>query len=264
MIARGHAGIASKIQRRKHMSHEQLSIRTRDGDCPVHVFKPEGPGRWPAAIFYMDGLGIRPTLFQMGQRLADGGYVVLLPDLFYRAGPYAPLEPKKIFASGNLMGAIGHLFSTTNNRRAAEDTEAFLAYLDTRDDIVGSKIGTTGYCMGGGVSLTVAGTYPDRIAVAASFHGGNLATDSELSPHRLASKMQGRIYVAGADQDKSYPPEMAERLEKALSDAGVDHRCEIYPGALHGWTMADFPVYDEPAAERHWRALLALFSERLR
>lgn len=246
------------------MSHEQLSIRTRDGDCPVHVFKPEGPGRWPAAIFYMDGLGIRPTLFQMGQRLADGGYVVLLPDLFYRAGPYAPLEPKKIFASGNLMGAIGHLFSTTNNRRAAEDTEALLAHLDTRDDIAWTKIGTTGYCMGGGVSLTVAGTYPDRIAVAASFHGGNLATDSELSPHKLASKMQGRIYVAGADQDKSYPPEMAERLEKALSDAGVDHRCEIYPGALHGWTMADFPVYDEPAAERHWRELLALFSERLR
>ena len=246
------------------MSHEQLSIRTRDGDCPVHVFKPEGPGRWPAAIFYMDGLGIRPTLFQMGQRLADGGYDVLLPDLFYRAGPYAPLEPKKIFASGNLMGAIGHLFSTTNNRRAAEDTEALLAHLDTRDDIAWTKIGTTGYCMGGGVSLTVAGTYPDRIAVAASFHGGNLATDSELSPHKLASKMQGRIYVAGADQDKSYPPEMAERLEKALSDAGVDHRCEIYPGALHGWTMADFPVYDEPAAERHWRELLALFSEKLR
>ncbi len=245
------------------MSHEQLSIRTRDGDCPVHVFKPEGKGPWPAAIFYMDGLGIRPTLFEMGQRLADGGYVVLLPDLFYRAGPYEPLEPKKVFASGDVMGAIGHLFNSTDNRRAAQDTDAFLAYLDTRGDVAGDKIGTTGYCMGGAISLTAAGTYPDRIAAAASFHGGNLATDSELSPHRLVPNMKGRIYVAGADQDKSYPPEMATRLEKALDDAGVDHRCEIYPGALHGWTMVDFPVYNATAAERHWQELLTLFAERL-
>ncbi|HEY1382249.1 MAG TPA: dienelactone hydrolase family protein [Dongiaceae bacterium] len=245
------------------MSHEQLSIRSRDGNCPAHVFRPEGPGRWPAAIFYMDGLGIRPTLLRMGQRLADGGYVVLLPDLFYRAGPYAPLEPKKVFAAGNVREVLAHLFGSTDNRRAAEDTGAFLAYLDTRADVAGSKVGTTGYCMGGAVSLTAAGTYPDRIAAAASFHGGNLATDSELSPHRLASGMKGRIYVAGADRDNSYPPEMAERLQRALTDAGVEHRCEIYPGALHGWTMADFPVYDEPAAERHWRALLALFSDTL-
>ena len=90
------------------MSHEQISIRTRD--CPAHIFKPEGPGPWPAVIVYMDGLGIRPTLFEMGQKLADGGYVVLLPDLFYRAGPYAPLDPKQVFASGDVMGAIGHLF----------------------------------------------------------------------------------------------------------------------------------------------------------
>jgi carboxymethylenebutenolidase len=245
------------------MSHEQISIRTRAGECPAHVFKPAGQGPWPAAIFYMDGLGIRPTLFEMGQRLADGGYVVLLPDLFYRAGPYEPLEPKKVFASGDVMGAIGHLFHSTDNRRAVEDTEAFLSYLDTRGDVAGNKIGTTGYCMGGGISLTVAGTYPDRIAAAASFHGGNLATDSELSPHRLTPKIKGRIYVAGADKDNSYPLEMAKRLENALSDAGVDHRCEIYPGALHGWTMADFPVYDPPAAERHWRELSALFADRL-
>jgi len=245
------------------MDHEQLSIRTRDGDCPAHVFKREGSGPRPAVIFYMDGLGIRPTLFEMSQRLADGGYVVLLPDLYYRAGPYEPLEPKKIFASGDVMGAIGHLYSSTNNSRAAVDTESFLAYLDTRKDVAGRKVGTTGYCMGGGISLTVAGTYPDRIAAAASFHGGNLATDSELSPHRLAPKMKGRIYVAGADKDNSYPPAMADRLEKALSDAGIDHRCEVYPGALHGWTMADFPVYDAPAAERHWRELLTLFADRL-
>ncbi|MDB5393627.1 MAG: dienelactone hydrolase [Rhodospirillales bacterium] len=246
------------------MTNEQASIRTRDGECPAHVFTPEGGGPWPAAIFFMDGLGIRPTLFEMGQRLADAGYVVLLPDLFYRAGPYEPLEPKKVLATGDVRTALAHLFNSTDNRRAAEDTEAFLAWLDTRRDVAGSKVGTTGYCMGGAISLTVAGTYPDRIAAAASFHGGNLATDSEMSPHLLSPRMKGRIYVAGADQDESYPPEMAERLERALTDAGVDHRCEIYSGALHGWTMADFPVYNEAAAERHWRELLALFNDRLR
>jgi carboxymethylenebutenolidase len=245
------------------MSHEQLSIRTPDGACPAHVFKPEGSGPWPAAIFYMDGLGIRPTLFEMGQRLANGGYVVLLPDLFYRAGPYEPLEPKKVFAAGDVRAALAHLLASTDNRRAAEDTKAFLAHLDTRNDVTASRVGTTGYCMGGAISLTAAGTYPNRIAAAASFHGGNLATDSELSPHFLAPRINGRLYVAGADRDSSYPPEMAERLERALSDAGVNHRCEIYPGALHGWTMIDFPVYNEAAAERHWHELLALFVNRL-
>jgi carboxymethylenebutenolidase len=88
------------------MSHEQLSIRIRDGECPAHIFKPEGLGPWPAAIFYMDGLGIRRTLFEMGQRLANGGYVVLLPDLFYRAGSYEPLEPKEVFAAGVMTDAV--------------------------------------------------------------------------------------------------------------------------------------------------------------
>ncbi len=242
---------------------EQIDIRTRDGVCPASVFRPEGSGPWPAVIFYMDGLAIRPTLFDMGERLARLGYVVLLPDLFYRAGPYEALNPTTVFATGDARKAIGHLMATTNNEAAAQDTEAFLAYLDTRGDVAGKKVGTTGYCMGGGMSLTAAGTFPDRVAAAASFHGGNLASDSPMSPHLLAPKIKGVVYVAGADQDKSYPPEMAERLEKALADAKVDHRCEIYPGALHGWTMADFPVYNEAAAERHWHELAALFARTL-
>jgi carboxymethylenebutenolidase len=187
-----------------------------------------------------------------------------MPDLYYRAGRYEPLEPKKVFASGDVRGTIGHLLASTDNRRAGEDTESFLAYIDGRDDVAGTKVGTTGYCMGGAISLTAAGTYPDRIAAAASFHGGNLASDSDLSPHHLASQMAARVYVAGADHDDSYPPEMAARLERALSDADVDHRCEIYPEALHGWTMTDFPVYNEAAAERHWGELVTLFNETLR
>src|SRR6476619_8120857 len=101
------------------MPHEQLSIRTRDGACPTHVFTPGDRGRWPAVIFYMDGLGIRPTLLAMAQRLAEGGYVVLLPDLFYSAGPYEPLEAHKVFAGDRT--AVMQLMSTTDNHRAAQD-----------------------------------------------------------------------------------------------------------------------------------------------
>jgi carboxymethylenebutenolidase len=245
------------------MTMEQVSIRTRDGDCPTYVFTPSGSGPWPAVIFYMDGLGIRPTLFTMGQRLADYGYLVLLPDLYYRIGHYEPLVPQEVFAGGDVRATLGPMFASTDNRRAGEDTEAFLGYLDTRSDVRGTKVGTTGYCMGGGMSLTAAGTHPARIAAAASFHGGNLASDAETSPHLLAAQIQGQVYVAGADNDNSYPPEMQARLEEALSAAGVQHRCEIYPDALHGFTMEDFPVYNQAAADRHWQELSDLFSRTL-
>ena len=152
---------------------------------------------------------------------------------------------------------------STDNLRAARDTEALLGYLDGRDDVAGTKVGTTGYCMGGAISLTVAATYPNRIAAAASFHGGALATDSDLSPHLLADKIQGRIYVGAADDDRSYPPEMAGRLIVALMSASVDHHHELYVGAAHGWTMPDFPVYSAIAAQRHWTELQRLFSESL-
>ncbi|HEY0270354.1 MAG TPA: dienelactone hydrolase family protein [Sphingomonas sp.] len=244
------------------MAHEEISIRTPDGDCPVQVLTPAGAGPWPAVIFYMDALAIRPALTGMAQRLADAGYIVLLPDLFYRFGRYAPLDPKAVFA-GDFRAIVGPMMATTDSRKAAEDTAAFLAYLDGRDDVAGGKIGTVGFCMGGGMALTVAGLYPERVAAAASFHGGNLATDAPASPHLLAPKITAEVYVAGADKDHSYPPEMAERLDKALTEAGVTHRCEIYPGAAHGWMKTDFPVHDEAAAERGWKELLALFARTL-
>ncbi|MCB1744903.1 MAG: dienelactone hydrolase family protein [Gammaproteobacteria bacterium] len=245
------------------MSREKVEISTPDGTCPATVFRPDDDASHPAVIFYMDGLGIRPAILDMGERLASYGYVVLMPDLFYRYGPYAPMVPKDVFATGDVRKAVGPYMSTTSNQKAGEDTRAFLAYLDSRGDIQGTKIGTTGYCMGGGMSLTAAGLFPGRVAAAASFHGGGLATDSPMSPHLLASKMKASVYVAGADQDSSYPPEQAELLERSLSAAGVAHRCEIYAGALHGWTMTDFPVYEPESAERHWTELTGLYAGTL-
>jgi carboxymethylenebutenolidase len=245
------------------MPGEQITIKTEDGDCPAHVFTPEGSGPWPAAIYFVDGLAIRPSVLEAGQRLADGGFVVLVPDSFYRMGPYAPLDPKAVFAQPDVRTALAHMFAATNNRLAAKDAAAYLAYLDTRSDVKGKKVGTTGYCMGGGMALTTAGTYPDRIAAAASFHGGGLANDTELSPHLLADTIKARVYIGVAANDASYPPEMGARLEKALQEAGVAYVSEFYPGALHGWTQTDFPIYNEPAAERHWRVLIELFRETL-
>ncbi len=243
------------------MPNQQVTIRTRDGDCPCHVMTPGSGGPWPGVIFYMDAGGIRPAVLDMARRLADAGYLVLLPDLFYRHGPYGPFVPKELFA-GDFRAIIGPLMATTGNGKAAEDTEFLLAYLDTRDDFAGRKVGAVGFCMGGGMALTAAGTYPDRFAAVASFHGGNLATDAPASPHLLAQQLKAEVYIAAAENDGSYPPEMAKRLETALAQAGVRYGTETY-AAPHGWMKPDFPVYDHAEAERGWAAMLALFGRNL-
>ena len=246
------------------MPSEKVTIRTRDGECPVHVMRPAGAtgaGQWPAVILYMDAGGIRPGIAAMAQRLADAGYIVLLPDLFYRYGDYDAFVPKEVFA-GDMRAILGPLMATTGNDKAAEDTGSLLTYLDTRADVKGRRIGAVGFCMGGGMAIVAAGTYPDRFAAVASFHGGNLATDAPTSPHLWASHLSAEVYVAAAENDNSYPPEMAERFEKALADAGVSYATDTYPAA-HGWMMPDFPVYDEASAERGWEEMLALFERAL-
>jgi len=240
--------------------HEQLSLQAADGICPAHLFRPDGDGRWPAAIVYMDALAIRPVMIDLAARIAAAGYVVLLPDMFYRYGPYAPMVASEI---QDFRKEIGPLMATVNNAKAAEDTAYFLDFLASRPEVKGSRVGTTGYCMGGGMALTAAGRFPDRVAAAASFHGGSLATDANESPHLLASSIKAEVYVAGADKDRAYPLEMAERLEAALTEAGVTHRCEIYEGILHGWTMSDLAIYEEAAAERAFGELIALFDRNL-
>ncbi len=243
------------------MPSELVTVRTHDGECPCHVMTPAGSGPWPAVIFYMDAGGIRPAVLGMAQRLADAGYVVLLPDLFYRYGAYGPFVPKDLFA-GDFRAVLGPLMATTGNDKAAEDTGAFLAYLDTRNDVTGRKLGAVGFCMGGGMALTAAGTYPERFAAVASFHGGNLATDAPTSPHLFAPKFEAEIYIAAAENDASYPPEMAARLETALSQAGVRYGSELY-AAAHGWMKPDFPVYDHEAAEHGWAAMFLLLARNL-
>jgi carboxymethylenebutenolidase len=243
---------------------EKVSIRTDDGECPTYLFKPQGLDTRPAIIFYMDGLAVRPALLAMASRLAASDFFVALPDLFYRYGAYAPLDPTQLFESGAVREVTPPLMASTDNRLAARDTRSIIDYLRQRADVSAREIGVTGYCMGGAMALTVAGCFPDDVVAAASFHGGNLATNSEDSPHLLAGDIRARVYVGYAQDDPSCPREMMERLEDAFSASQVDFRCELYEGARHGWTMTDFPVYDHPAAERHWAALVDLFNQALR
>jgi len=154
-------------------------------------------------------------------------------------------------------------FARATPANIMSDTGAFLDYLAAQADVKPGRIGTTGYCMGGLMSLTAAGTYPDRIAATASYHGGRLATDAPDSPHLLVPKIKSRVYIAGASDDPTFPDEMKERLERALTAAGVDHVIETYP-AKHGWVFRDTPVFDAAAAERHWRTLLALLEAVLK
>jgi carboxymethylenebutenolidase len=244
------------------MPHEQIVIATPDGACPAHIFTACADRTGPAVIFYMDAGGIRPAVLGMADRLSRAGYVVLLPDLFYRYGPYGPFDPKEVF-KGDFRAILGPLMATTGNTKAAEDTEAFLAYLDTRPEVQGDKVGAVGFCMGGAMAIVAAARRPDRFAAVASFHGGNLATDAPDSPHRYSGDLHAELYIAAAENDGSYPPAMAERFQHALDEVGIRYRVETYPAA-HGWMNPDFPVYDKAAAEHGWSELLAFFDRTLR
>ena len=239
---------------------QPITIQTRDGQCPSYVYRPSGRGPWPAVLVYMDALAIRPAMLEIGERLSASGYFTLLPDLFYRSGPYEPMDPKKVFSDPEQRRILMEKYrapATTPNMMS--DTAAFLDFIAAQPHVKPGPIGTTGYCWGGMLSLTAAGTFPERIAAAASFHGGGLATDAPDSPHRLAAKIRARVYVAGATEDASFPDDMKARLAQALTEAGVEHTIETYP-ARHGWVFRDTPVYDAAAAERHWQALLALLA----
>ncbi len=244
---------------------QQVAIPTPDGEARAYTFHPEGDGPWPAVIFFMDAPAIRPALFQMCERLAGNGYYVLLPDMFWRAGPYEPINMAEAFKNEDARRAIfGKFMASTDPVRSTRDTGAFLDWLARQPEVKGDKVGVTGYCMGGGLALRAAGEFPDRVAASAAFHGGRLATDAPDSPHLLAAKIKAKVYVAGADEDAGFPPEQADRLREALTAASVENTVEIYAGAKHGYAPPDMPVYNEAASERHWREMLKLFGETLK
>lgn len=243
------------------MAKRDIEIQTEDGVAKASLFGA-GQGRTAGVILYMDAFGLRPALDAIATRLEGEGYAVLVPDLFYRQGAYGPLDAKTAFADEKTAAWLRATMGATTQAMTRRDSGVFLKALG--DEGVNGPIGTVGYCFGGGRALTAAASYPDRIAAAASIHGGNIASDAEDSPHRRAAEIKALVYVATAGIDRSFPPEQSARLAEALRSAEVDHIIENYVGMAHGWAVADHGVYDEKGAERHWKRLLALFAETLK
>ena len=242
------------------MTKQDLQIKTLDGVANAGLFRPAAAAK-AGVILYMDAFGPRPALDQMAERLAAEGYVVLVPDLFYRNAPYGPFDAKTAFAVEETKTALMALIGGTTQEMTIRDNAAFLEALSAQG--IGGPVGVVGYCMGGARALNAAATHPDRIVAAASFHGGNLASDAADSPHRKAASIKGRVYVGTAGVDRSFPPEQSARLAEALRVAEVDHVIENYVGVGHGWCIKDHGVYDEAGAERHWKRLTTFFGETL-
>ncbi len=238
------------------------TVTTQDGDCTVKLFTPDGEGPWPAIVMYPDAGGARDTFYEMATQLAESGYAVLLPDVYYRSGDWAPFDMSTAFTDADERKRLMSMIGSVTPMTMAMDGEAFFDYLQSRSEVSGDRFGTTGYCMGGRTSLVVAGRLPSRVAAAASFHGGGLVTDAADSPHLNADRIQAAIYVGGAQNDGSFTPEQAEQLEKALTAAEVEYKIEIYP-AGHGFAVPDNPPYDAEAAERHWAATRDFFGTHL-
>lgn len=238
------------------------TVSTPDGTCPITLATPGGEGPWPAVVMYPDAGGARATFDDMAAKLAGHGYVVLVPDVYYRSGRWEPFDMATVFGDEDERKRLFGMISSVDQQAMAADAAAFFDYLAARDDVRGETFGTTGYCMGGRTSVTVAGKVPDRVAAAMSFHGGGLVTDAADSPHLAADRISATVYVAGAENDKSFTVENAETLDQALTAAGVEHTVEIYP-AGHGFAVPDNAPYDETAAERHWRAMREVFGKVL-
>lgn len=245
------------------MTQRAVEIETPDGICPAALSVPSGEGPWPAVVLYPDAGGMRDVVREMGERLSALGYVVLVPDFYYRIGPYEPIDMRTAFASKESAARVIGMMQGYTAAMVVADARAFADYLDTVPEKRAGGIGTTGYCLGGRLSLLAAASLGDRVAAAASFHGGNLANPEDPdSPHQKAGAIRAAVYVAGAIEDQSFPEAQRELLERALTEAGVTHTIETYE-AHHGFAVADHASFDADAAERHWKATEQFFGSTL-
>ena len=242
----------------------RIDITTPDGVADAYLATPDGEPRG-GVLFVMDAFGLRPQIESMADRLAGEGYVVLAPNVFYRAGrdPLGPLpDLGDEQARSELFARLRPLMEQLGPDTVASDSGAFL---DRLAEEAAGPAGATGYCMGARYALRAAAAHPERIAAVGGFHGGGLVTDAPDSPHRAAGDLRlAEVYLGHADEDPSNTPEQIATLDAALDAAGVPHRTEVYAGAAHGYTMADTPVYDEQAAERHFTALFDQLDRVLR
>ncbi|MEU2223503.1 dienelactone hydrolase family protein [Streptomyces sp. NPDC018347] len=237
-----------------------VDVPTEDGVADAYLARPADGRPRPGVLFYQDAYGLRPHLRSMADRLAAAGYTVLVPNVFYRLGRTPVVDLPEFIDPGadpTIWERLGPILAGLTSDLVKRDADAYLRWLAESPLVADGPVAITGYCMGSRLALWTAGAHPERVAAAAGFHGGALATDAPDSPHLEAPRITAELYFGHADEDPSLPPEQVARFEEALTAAGVRHTCEVYP-AHHGYTQADTPAYDREAAERHWAALLEL------
>ena len=240
------------------MNSATVDIETPDGVANAYLTRPD-EGSYPGVLFIMDAFGLRETIEAMADRIAADGYVVLAPNVFYRAGR-SPLPPMPDMSEPEqrtgFFQTIRPLMEQLTPDRIAADGGAYLDHLGTVSS--GGPVAITGYCMGGRLGWWIAASHPDRVAAVGAFHAAGLVTDGPDSPHLAADRLKAELYFGFADEDPNMTAEQIEAFERALGEAGVRYRAEVYEGARHGYTMADTPVFDASARERHFDELREL------
>ena len=249
-----------------------VQVTTPDGVCDAAFIHPSS-GSHAGVLIWADAFGLRPSMRDIGKRIAAEGYSVLVPNPFYRVAKAPVIQDTASFSFQNPadMAKLQPLMASINAAGAAEkDAVAFVAFLDAQTAVnKAKKLGTQGYCMGGPLVVRTAAAVPDRIGAGASFHGGGLVNDTPRSPHLLAPKIKARMYFAIASNDDARQPDAKDKLREAFAAAKVPAEIEVYAGALHGWCVPDMPlqngnpIYSKPDAERAWTKLVALYKAAL-
>ncbi|MGA8744973.1 MAG: dienelactone hydrolase family protein [Solirubrobacterales bacterium] len=246
------------------MRGETIEINTEDGVADAYLSRPAGQGEnHPGVLFIMDAFGLRPRIEEMVDRIAGRGFVVLAPNVLYRAGRASNVQIPDLRDPAQrdpFFARLRPLMAELTPERIASDGAAYLDYLGV---LASPPFAITGYCMGGRLGWRIAAAYPERIAALAAFHTGGLVSEEEDSPHLSAASISAELYLGYADHDPSMTPEQMAALEQALTEAGVRYRSALYEGAAHGYTMSDTAAYDEAAAERHFTELFALLDRTI-
>lgn len=258
------AGLGGAAHAGAPVVEKDVEIKTPDGVADAALYYPEGKGSWPAVVVWPDVISLRPAFREMGRRLAASGYVVLVPNLYYRVKKAPVVESGFNFASPEDRAKIAPMRATVTPEGTDRDATAYIAFLDALPQTdKKKKVGVQGYCMGGPLAFRTAGVAPSRVAAVASFHGGGLVTDAPTSPHLTLPVSKAEYLICVADNDDQKDPADKEKLKVALDAAKRPNKIEVYAGAAHGWTVKGSQVYDEPAAEKAWAELLALYKRTL-
>jgi carboxymethylenebutenolidase len=245
------------------MSAQTIDITTQDGVADAYLAQPDDGERHAGVLLIMDAIGLRPQIEQMADRIAARGFTVLAPNAFYRAGR-APLAPVPDLSDpaqrDEYFKTIMPLIQGLTQELVVRDGAA---YLDALEEVADGPVAIVGYCMGGRAGWHIAAAFPDRVAALGAFHTGGLVTETPDSPHLSAGKLAAEVYLGHADNDQSMTPADIATVEQALDEAGVVYHSELYRDAVHGYTMADTPMYSEAAAEHHFADLFALLDRTM-